>query len=159
MHMSVRDPELFLRHYRPSDAEAFRTLNQQWIDKLFTLEAPDLAVLNHPEEHILSPGGAILIAELDAEIIGTCALIPEQKGIYELAKMAVDERLRGAGIGRKLLNFAISEARRLGAHKLTLGSSSKLPNAIHLYETVGFRHVPAHHTPYARADVFMEMEL
>lgn len=159
MHMAARDPELTLRHYKPADGEAFRTLNQQWIEKLFTLEAPDLAVLNHPEEHILAPGGAIFIAEIDGRIVGTCALIREEEGVYELAKMAVAEELRGSGIGRKILNYAIAEARRLGAHKLTLGSSSKLPNAIHLYENVGFRHVTAHETPYARADVFMEMDL
>ena len=159
MHMAHAAPEVRVRLYRPGDAAAFRHLNQQWIEKFFSLEAPDRAALNHPEEHILAPGGAILMAELGNEAVGTCALIREGEGIYELAKMAVDERYRGAGIGRKILLCAISEARRLGARKITLGSSSKLPNAIHLYESVGFRHVPAHDTPYTRADVFMEMDL
>ena len=50
----------------------------------------------------------------------------------------------------------------MGARALFLGSSTKLPNAVHLYESVGFRHVPAESLPpmkYVRADVFMEMKL
>lgn len=159
MHMADVAPEVLLRPYQPGDAPAFRRLNEQWIEKLFSLEPPDRVVLNHPEEHILAPGGAILMAVAGDEVIGTCALIVEAPGVYELAKMAVDERWQGRGIGRRILQRAIEEARRMGAHKLTLGSSSKLPNAIHLYEVVGFRHVPAHDTRYARADVFMDMEL
>jgi len=39
---------------------------------------------------------------------------------------------------------------------------SGFQNAVHLYESVGFTHVPAEKLPemhYARADVFMQMEL
>ena len=152
-------PEILLRRYRPGDAPTFRRLNQQWIEKLFKLEAPDRAVLEHPDEHILAPGGAIFIAEANGQVIGTCALIFEHEGVYELAKMAVDELWRGSGIGRKILLFTIAEARSMGAHTLRLETSSKLPNAIHLYESVGFQHVPVHPSPYDRADVFMEMKV
>jgi putative acetyltransferase len=159
MPMPDREPELLLRHYQAQDASAFRRLNQRWIETLFKLEPPDLAVLDHPEENILAPGGGILIAEANCQVIGTCALLRESDGVYEVAKMAVDEHWRGCGIGRKILQFTITEARGMRAHTLRLETSSKLPNAIHLYESVGFRHVPAHETPYARADVFMQMEL
>lgn len=50
----------------------------------------------------------------------------------------------------------------LGAASLFLGSNSILKNAVHLYEAVGFEHVPPKSLPdmhYARADVFMRMEL
>jgi putative acetyltransferase len=83
-------------------------------------------------------------------------------GVYELSKMAVSPAMRGRGVGRAVLEHAIGQARELGAAKLFLGSNSVLKNAVHLYESVGFRHVPAEELPamhYARADVFMEMEL
>jgi N-acetylglutamate synthase-like GNAT family acetyltransferase len=66
------------------------------------------------------------------------------------------------GIGRRLLEHAVSEAKRMGAKSLFLGSNSKLENAVHLYEAVGFRHVPAENLPempYVRANVFMELPL
>jgi hypothetical protein len=43
-----------------------------------------------------------------------------------------------------------------------LGSNTRLKNAVHLYESVGFRHVPPERVPavpYTRANVFMEMQL
>ncbi len=76
--------------------------------------------------------------------------------------MAVSPAIRGQGVGRKLLEYAIAQARALGATSLFLGSNSVLKNAVHLYESVGFTHVPAEKLPdmhYARADVFMEMGL
>ena len=76
--------------------------------------------------------------------------------------MAVSPHCRSRGIGRRLLEHAIAQSRSLGASSLFLGSSTKLPAAIHLYESVGFRHVNPETLPpmpYARADVFMQMLL
>ena len=83
-------------------------------------------------------------------------------GAFELAKIAVLESERGRGIGRKVLAYAIAQAKKLGAERLYLETNRKLANAIHLYESVGFRHVSPEQviaSPYARANVFMEMEL
>jgi ribosomal protein S18 acetylase RimI-like enzyme len=82
--------------------------------------------------------------------------------VFEVAKMAVSERYRGRGIGRKLLEYTIAQAKVLGAHTLELASNTKLANAVHLYESLGFRHLPLERvepSPYARANVFMELHL
>jgi putative acetyltransferase len=93
--------------------------------------------------------------------VGCVALVPDGTGAYELSKMAVEPGLRGRGAGRQILAAAIEHARRLGARSIFLGSSTRLANAVHLYEALGFRHVPREHIhmPYARADVFMELVL
>jgi N-acetylglutamate synthase-like GNAT family acetyltransferase len=170
------------------DTTAFRTLNEEWITRYFTLEAKDIETLGDPENAILRKGGHIFLARAieasaasegsktseasktsencaapaTAETVGCVALIPMGDRVYELSKMAVSPRLRGLGIGRVLLEFAIAQARRIGARSLFLGSSTKLANAVHLYESVGFQHVPPERLPpmpYARADVFMELPL
>jgi putative acetyltransferase len=149
------------------DATAFRTLNEEWITRHFTLEKKDIETLGDPENAILRKGGHIFMARAigefgEAEAVGCVALIPMGNHVYELSKMAVSPRLRGLGIGRSLLEFAIAHAKRIGAKSLFLGSSTKLPNAVHLYEAVGFQHVPPERlppVPYARADVFMELPL
>lgn len=144
------------------DGSAFRTLNEEWIKLHFTLEKKDNETLGDPENTILRKGGAVLMVYVEERPVGCVALIPMGKGVYELSKMAVAPRLRGRGIGRGLLEYAIDHARRMGANSLFLGSNSILKNAVHLYESVGFRHVPAERLPdmaYARADVFMEMPL
>lgn len=144
------------------DAEAFRLLNEEWITRWFVLEEKDRQTLGDPEGAIIARGGAVLMARLDNVPVGCVALIPTGDGVYELSKMAIRPDLRGAGVGRKLILLAIEEARSMGAERLFLGSSTKLGNAVHLYESVGFRHVPPDQLPpmkYTRADVFMEMML
>jgi len=118
-------------------------------------------VLNDPQGKILGPGGEICLADLDGVVAGCCALVVIGSREYELAKMTVAEAPRGHGIGRKLLAFAIDHARSLGARRLYLESNTKAADAIHLYEELGFRHLPApdHASKYARANVFMEMFL
>jgi putative acetyltransferase len=146
----------------PRDAAAFKALNEEWITRYFTLEPADRENLNDPEGRILRKGGRIFMVDWGGEVVGCVALIPMHDGVYELSKMAVAPVMRGLGIGRKLLEHAIAEARKMGARSLFLGSNARLENAVHLYESVGFRHVPAAELPemhYARADVFMEMLL
>ena len=144
------------------DASAFRTLNEEWITRYFVLEEKDVETLGDPENTILRKGGHILMVDADTEPVGCVALIPIVPGVFELSKMAVSPRLRGRGIGRRLLEHAIGDARTVGASSLFLGSSTKLTDAVHLYESVGFRHVPPETLPpmpYTRANVFMRMEL
>ena len=144
------------------DATAFRTLNEEWITRYFTLEKKDREILGDPEGKILKHGGHILMVWLGHQAVGCVALIPMGDGVYELSKMAVSPEMRGLGIGRRLLLEAITLAKRIGARSLFLGSNSKLQSAVHLYESVGFRHVPADSIPdmpYVRANVFMDLPL
>lgn len=152
-----------IRPLRPGDdASAFRTLNEEWITRYFAIEEKDIETLGDPENSILRKDGHILMVYDEAKPVGCVALIPMGTGVFELSKMAVSQHLRGRGIGRRLLESAIEHARAIGASSLFLGSSTKLPEAVHLYESVGFRHVPAEMLPpmpYARADVFMRLTL
>lgn len=159
---SMTIQEITLRPYIPSDATAFRELNEAWIRAYFGMEEIDFVTLGDPQGHILGPGGYIFVAAIAEEVVGCCALIPMQGGVFELAKMAVAGHLRGQGIGRKVLEYTIAQARLLGIDTLFLGSNTRLENAVHLYESVGFRHLGPEerpHSPYVRADVFMEMKL
>jgi GNAT superfamily N-acetyltransferase len=145
-----------------ADAEAFRTLNEEWISKWFRIEAKDAATLGDPQGKIIEPGGQVYVASDGDRVLGAAALIRFGEGIYELSKMAVAPETRGQGVGRRLLAYVLDQARGLGAHTVFLGSSTRLKNAVHLYESLGFRHVPTSDLPemnYARADVFMKIDL
>lgn len=158
-----KTPTITIRALVPGDdTTAFRTLNEEWITHFFTLEAKDRETLGDPERTILHKGGAIFLALVEDEAVGCVALISMKDGVFELSKMAVAPHQRGRGIGRILLQHAIAQARVFGANSLFLGSNSKLANAVYLYESVGFRHVPPEQLPpmaYSRADVFMELPL
>ena len=156
-------PLIEIRALMPGDdATAFRTLNEEWIERYFTLEPRDTEILGDPETTILRKGGLIFMVYADSVPVGCAALIPMGEGVYELSKMAVLSQLRGRGLGRRLLLHAITQARVLGATSLFLGSNTRLTEAVHLYESVGFRHVPPASlppNPYNRANVFMQMPL
>jgi GNAT superfamily N-acetyltransferase len=153
-----------IRSFQPgtADAKAFRSLNEEWITSFFTMEARDFEILGDPEGSILKHGGHIYMACLGPEAVGCVALERMDGDVYELSKMAVTPHLRGQGVGRRLLEYAIEQARALGAKSLFLGSNTKLENAVHLYESVGFEHLPPERIPdvrYARPNVFMEKNL
>jgi putative acetyltransferase len=154
--------EILIRPFQAEDALAFRQLNEEWISLHFGIEEHDRVQLGDPEGHILRPGGQIFMAVARGERIGCCALIKGTGCTFELAKMAVAAPYRGRGLGRKLLLHSIAQAKALGAKTLYLGSNSKLADAVHLYESAGFRHLPPEKippSPYARATIFMELDL
>ena len=148
---------------RPDHRIAFRDLNLAWIRKHFVVEPRDRHELDDPDAHILAHGGHIFMAEAEGsrgrEVLGTCALLLEPDGRYELAKMAVDESARGRGMGRALAEAAIAAARARGAPRIELLSNTALAPAIALYRALGFVEVPISATEYARANIKMILEL
>jgi putative acetyltransferase len=165
-HAATANPLRVVSMSSPAEALAFRTLNEEWISEIFTLEEADRVILSDPVGQVVEPGGDVLIAR-DArdEIVGCVALVPfgpREDGVCELSKMTVAAKSRGRGVGRALLQAAIERARQLGARTLFLGSNRKLADAVHLYESVGFQHVSAEEIgpmPYARAEIFMRLAL
>jgi len=146
--------------FRPELAGAFKALNEAWITTLFALEPNDHLVLGDPQGQIIAGGGEVLFALEDGEVVGCCALIKLADSGFELAKMAVADGHKGKGYGRALLAAAVAFARSAGAPRLYLETNSALAPALSLYRAFGFREItPAVPSPYARADVIMELRL
>lgn len=137
----------------------FTDLNMAWLQKYFVVEPIDHEILFNPKKYILDQGGFIFFAKVNKQIVGTFALIRINKTVYELAKMAVEERFQGKKIGNKLLEFCIEEGKRLKADKIILFSNKQLEPAIHLYKKFGFKEVPLGNTEYQRANIKMEVNI
>jgi ribosomal protein S18 acetylase RimI-like enzyme len=152
-------PQLRILAFEPSHAEAFRILNLDWIEAYFAVEELDRLHLNSPRESFIDTGGAILMAELNGEIVGCCGLLSHGDGVYEVSKMAVKRGYQGTGIGRNLLAEMIEYARSVGAHRLEIISSTRLAPAIHLYRQMGFREVPLESDVYARGNIALALQL
>lgn len=164
----MADSPVEIVDFEPRYAADFKRLNVEWLQKYFTVEPIDEEVLSHPQKVILGPGGVILLARYQGEIVGTCALIKApldaeaivDDGRYELSKMAVTERYQGLKIGRRLLVAALERYRALGGRELFLESNSALTPALTLYESLGFVHTPRPEEPshYARGNVYMVLK-
>lgn len=153
------DQQLKIVPYESAHRDAFRELNQAWITRYFRLEEADNRALDDPEGYILAKGGFIFMALWEGEVVGACALIRINQRVFELAKMAVADKVQGKGIGYALGKACIDKAKSLGIQKVELLSNTKLQPAIHLYQKLGFVEVPLPATEYERANIKMEIDL
>ncbi|HVX89036.1 MAG TPA: GNAT family N-acetyltransferase [Gemmatimonadales bacterium] len=165
LHYVPGKPEQRLRNevaivpYERKYRDAFRELNEEWLNFYMEVEPEDARVLGDPEGTILANGGVIILAVADGRPVGSGALINEGNGKFELAKMAVTESYRGRGIGQRIAERLITIARSAGAREVELVSARLLPAATPLYRKLGFREIPLGENPYARADIRMTLEL
>lgn len=144
--------------YQPKFKETFKALSLEWISKHFELIDHDLDILADPEAKILNPGGEIIFAVLNDEIVGTAALCKKSEERYELAKLGVTESAKGQGIGKLLIEEIISRARKRKAQYLFLESNRVLGPAINLYKKLGFIEInPETKTP--QCDIEMSLRL
>lgn len=149
-------------NYKSEYAAHFKSLNYHWIEKYFTVEPIDIQALENHQEKIISPGGCILFAKLNGNIVGTCALKKTSPDCYELTKMAVAESAQGKQVGKKLGQAIIAKAKQIGSKMIFLESNRKLVPAIQLYLKLGFVEAPYttnQVSEYQRADIRMELKL
>ena len=159
-HRRRENAKVEVLDFRPEHADAFRRMNLDWITRYWEVEDADRLYLDRPHEKIIDPGGAILMALCDGEVVGTVALVSMGSGSYELAKMAVDEPARGKGIGWRLGRAVLDRARELGAKRVYLESNTILEPAINLYRKLGFTPIKkSGASPYDRCNIQMEISL
>ncbi|MBP7052599.1 MAG: GNAT family N-acetyltransferase [Phycisphaerae bacterium] len=104
------------------------------------------ADLDDIEQSYLSRGGVFCVLEDENNsIVGSYGLYPTEPGVCELRKMYLRRDCRGKGLGRRLLEDALANARQLGFRRVTLETASVLKEAIRLYERYGFRPCKAKH--------------
>lgn len=137
----------------------FAGLNYEWLHQYFEVEEYDREILENPHEKILDIGGKILMALNPlGKAIGTVALLYKEKGIYELAKMAVTPKYKGYKIGHLLMKAALKLSKEIGAKKVYLETNKKLIPAINLYKKHGFIEVePEVNSKYERSNYKMEL--
>ena len=87
----------------------------------------------------------VLVAELEARLVGFAYVTYEEKNYAELAVSAahlhdiyVDSEARGSGAGHALIEAAVDVAKEFGATKLMLSVAAKNPTAQRFFERAGF---------------------
>lgn len=91
------------------------------------------------------PNNELIIAELDGRVAGVLQLtyLPSityrgsWRALIEGVRTASD--VRGSGIGRELILYAVSLAKEKGCRLVQLTTDKSRPSAIRFYENLGFR--------------------
>lgn len=142
--------------YQKQYKQDFVTLNTAWIEKFFAMEQEDCDILYHTEAY-LEKGGMIYFAVEERAVLATCLVYPTGNDVWEICKLAANEKYQGYGAGTAVFKACMDYAINHGAKKLTLISNHILKPALHIYKKMGFREVPlSRGNEYERADVQCE---
>ncbi len=112
-------------------------------------------IANLPGDYA-SPRGALLLAKVNDEVAGCCALRPLDSSDYvnaaEMKRLYVRPAFRGLGLGRQLAEAILDEARMGGYDSVLLDTLDDMEIARAMYEELGFKEIPPYyHNPLAGA--------
>jgi ribosomal protein S18 acetylase RimI-like enzyme len=142
----------------PRELDEVRAIFREYADGL----GVDLCFQQFDEELAGLPGdyapprGALLLARVDGELAGCCALRPLDTADYpnaaEMKRLYVRKPFRGFGLGRQLAEAALDAGRAAGYACVLLDTLDDMEAARALYEELGFQEIPPYyHNPVAGA--------
>jgi GNAT superfamily N-acetyltransferase len=110
-----------------------------------------------------SPRGTLLLALVDGDVAGCCALRPIDNVDYanaaEMKRLFVRKAFRRFGLGRMLAEAILDAARMAGYNTVLLDTLDDMEAARTLYEDLGFEEIPPYyHNPHAGAH-YLKVEL
>lgn len=105
------------------------------------------------------PRGSLRLALTDAVPAGCVAVRPLDVDICEMKRLYVKPDQRRSGLGRRLVDVALQDARRIGYGVMRLDTLSTMTAAIALYRSVGFRTIPAYYDNPIESAVYLECSL
>lgn len=130
-----------------------------WLGLKLCFQNFDEEVAALPGKYAL-PEGRLFLAFSDQSLAGCIALRKLEEGVCEMKRLFVKEDFRGIGLGKKLIEKLIEEARLVGYKKMRLDTyPPKMAKAVNIYHSHGFREIsPYYHNPYGKT-LFMELDL
>jgi putative acetyltransferase len=106
------------------------------------------------------PSGLLLLASVDDGPAACGAIRQLEPSVCEMKRLFVRAEFRGFGLGRRLAEKLIGDARDLGYSAMRLDTvAEKMGDAVRLYKALGFSEISAYY-PNARAGtLYFELQL
>lgn len=142
----------------PDELDALREIVREYVRSLkvdLSFQEIEAELQDLPGEYT-EPRGGLLLALVDGEVAGCCALRPLDVSDYpnacEMKRLFVRRPFRGFGLGRQLAEATLDLARRGGYANVLLDTLDEMESARLLYADLGFEDIPPYyHNPIAGA--------
>lgn len=133
--------ETSIRLGRDTDAAGFIALiGSCWAEYpgvVFDVDA-ELPELHALARYYADKGGTLWAAEVDGCVVGMIAVAPRGDDVWEICRLYILARWRGARLADHLLDHAEAHARGAGATRLVLWSDTRFERAHQFYEKRGY---------------------
>lgn len=96
--------------------------------------------------HYAPPAGDLLLAKVNGQVGGCVALRALDQSTLEMKRLYVRPYTRGIGLGKRLVEAAITIARQSGYAELRLDTLASMASAQALYRSMGFSEI----APYGK---------
>jgi GNAT superfamily N-acetyltransferase len=146
---------------RPTDLPTVRALLREYAASL----PFDLDFQGFDDELAMLPGayapprGALLVARADTEIVGCVGVRALDEDTCEMKRLYVLSSQRGTGLGRRLAEASITEARRLGYRTMRLDTVPGMEAAQAIYGRLGFRDAEPYTANPVPGTRFLQLDL
>ena len=106
------------------------------------------------------PSGRLLLAIQEEQLAGCVALRKIDDSTCEMKRLFLRPKFRGKGLGRRLAEAIIAEARAIGYQRMRLDTlPGRMDQAIALYRSLGFKEIGAYYDTPVVGTTFMELKL
>lgn len=129
-----------------------------WLDEPMCFEGFEAELRGLPGGYA-PPRGRLLLARDGTGIAGGAGLWPLEGGACEMRRLYVRPPWRGRGLGRRLAERLIAEAREAGYARMVLHTLDKMGEARALYRSMGFADAPPYHDPAKDGAIYLGLNL
>ncbi len=145
----------------PADLAAVRELFQEYWDSFgftpcFQGFGDEIARL--PGDYA-PPSGRLLIAMADGRAAGCVAMRRVDETRCEAKRLFVRPDFRGSGLGRRLMEAIIAEARAAAYRELVGDTMPVMERALAMYERMGFERCEAHLAQATPGAIYIRLRL
>ncbi|MDX5326767.1 MAG: GNAT family N-acetyltransferase [Bacteroidota bacterium] len=135
------------RRIRPEDNEQIAAIIRRTLEE-FGANKPGTVYYDPTTDHLFElfqmEGSCYFIAEDENGMIGGAGIYPTTglpESTVELVKMYILTPYRGKGIGKRLMEMCLIEARKMGYSSVYLETMPELTEALPMYEKIGFQYL------------------
>ena len=115
--------------------------------------------LNSLREKYGPPMGRFYIAYWDGQAAGCIAFTQSSETECEMKRLYVKPAFRGRGIGKKLVEQILRDAREIGYQAMVLETIPAFKEAIRIYQDLGFFKIPKFRDGPLSYTIFMKLNL